>query len=316
MIDYQRVNEVKRATIGLLSDLWSANFNANTDRIRRAAGVTSLFNSFTNTPAVIVAAGPSLDKNMFRLSAIAGKAIIIAVDTIYTGLVEAGINPDLVITLDPQPEIKRFFQGVNTSGKILVAPSVASPTTLEAWKGDVVFYNKFAPDISSLVRISKANPHLGMLIPGGSVLTVGLDLAFRMGADPIAFIGQDLSYPPGVDAYSKSTIYGEMSMEQINIGREDTIIDDTDIFGRPVKALKSMFVTKQWMEWAFVNFNRGYPARYFNCTEGGVVGTGCEITAFHEWISRYCTGAKRNLAWEIKKTLKRKARSLSDLGVR
>lgn len=306
MVDYQRVTEVKSATIKNFADLWMDNYNRNRGVISRSPGVSSLFGKFPRVPAIVVGAGPSLDKNKHLLQEAVGKAVIIAVDTILEGVERLGVTPNVTITLDPQQEIERFFMRADTSRKILVAPTIAHPVALSWWKGETVFYNKFAPDISPLVKIASLNQGLGYLIPGGSVLSVGLDLAFRMGANPIAFIGQDLSYPPGA-AYSSSAMYGGRDYTDMFSDRMAEFVTDTDIFGRTVHTQKNMSVTKQWMEWAFVNLKRDAPVNFYNCTEGGIVGGNCVIATLAEWIARYCRD-KRNLDWEIRKALSKRKR--------
>ncbi|VAX22784.1 Motility accessory factor [hydrothermal vent metagenome] len=307
MVDHQRLYEVKSATRANFGALWLANFEANKGKIGRHAPVTSLFEKFENIPAIAVGAGPSLDKNIRRLEALNGKAIIISVDTNLNKLERAGISPHFVMSLDPQPDIARFFYGVDTSKKILVAPTIAHPNTIDAWKGEIIFYNKFAPDIPQLTQVAKQNPETGYLIPGGSVLTVGLDLAFRMGANPIGFAGQDLSYPPDGPAYSSDTLYGDQNYEELFSQQLKEMIEDTDIFGRTVPTKKSMFITKQWMEWAFTTWKRKNRADYYNLTEGGIVIKNCEIMTMAEWATRFCCET-RNIGWAIKKVLRKKRR--------
>ncbi|VAX14836.1 Motility accessory factor [hydrothermal vent metagenome] len=306
MVDHKRLFEVKSATISNFNELWTANFKSNRSLIARYPGVTSLFEKFVDVPAVVVGAGPSLDKNIRWLAPAQDHALIIAVDTILGALEKTGVRPTIAVSLDPQPDIAMMFEGVASSGIPLVAPTIAHPSVLEAWKGELVFYNKFAPDIPRLVEIGQSNPDTGYLIPGGSVLSIGLDLAFRMGANPIAFIGQDLSYPKG-SAYSKNTIYGDAGYEQLLKEKLGDMVTDTDIFGQETPTQKSLFVTKQWMEWAFTTWKRKNKADFYNCTEGGIVTKHCQITTFEEWVMKFCK-EKKNFKWAIQKALKRKKR--------
>lgn len=305
--DARRIYEVKRDAIARFDQVWAANYEANRGVMSRSPGVSSFFGKFGGVPAVIVGAGPSLGKNIMRLRAARDKAVVICVDTILHALDAEGIRPDITVTLDPQPEVESFFEGVDTAGKTLVAPTIASPAALDAWKGEKVFYNKFAPDVPALQRIAQANPDIGFLIPGGSVLSVGLDLAFRMGADPIAFIGQDLSYPPGQPAYAEGTLYGNSDYQALVGGSTNDIVTDTDIFGRQVPTRKSLHVTKQWMEWAFDTLKRDTPASFYNCTEGGIVKGRCDVITLQEWLARFAN-KKVNVTWAIRKALKRKKR--------
>ena len=304
-MDLNRIYEVKSATIANFGQLWLANYEAIKGKIGSSPGVLPMFGRFTNVPVVIVGAGPSLDKNRHLLQAAAGKAIIIAVDTIFASLVHEGIQPTFTITLDPQEDIARFFGGAPTERKILVAPSIAHPKAVAAWKGDMVFYNKFAPDIPVLTQIAQLNPRLGFLIPGGSVLTVGLDLAYRLGCKHIAFIGQDLSFPSGSAAYASDTLYSGVSGEEAVSRGVDGVVEEKDIFGRSVLTRKSFSVSRQWMEWAFVNLKRDQPPAVFaNCSEAGIVAKSCEVMCLAEWISLHCR-EKQNIDWAVRKALQR-----------
>lgn len=307
-IDLRRVHEVKAATLWTFEALWNGNYEANRGLIARSPGVAHLFGKFSDVPAVIAGAGPSLEKNIHLLSNVQGRAAIIAVDTALMPLVSAGVSPAITVMLDPQPEVAGFFAGVDTSRKILVAPSIASPLALSQWKGEIAFYNKYAPDIPALAHIASQSPELGYLIPGGSVLSIGLDLAFRMGAPSIGFVGQDLSYPTGGRAYVSGTTYGDVDADSVLAGAREEIVIEKDIFGRSLRTKKSLSVTKQWMEWAFLNLRRdGAKAEFYNLTEGGIVTRDCNVMSLAEWTSRFL-GGSFNLDWRVKKALQKKKR--------
>ena len=306
--DLRRVHEVKAATLWTFEALWNGNYEANRALISRSPGVSQLFGKFGDVPAVIAGAGPSLEKNIHLLNNVQNRAAIIAVDTVLMPLLSAGVSPTVTVMLDPQPDVAVFFSGVNTSRKTLVAPSIASPKALSEWKGEIVFYNKFAPDIPALSRIASQSPELGYLIPGGSVLSVGLDLAFRMGAPSIGFVGQDLSYPPGGRAYVPGTTYGDVDTDSALANVNEEIVLETDIFGRSLRTKKSLSVTRQWMEWAFVNLRRdGAKASFYNLTEGGIVTRDCFVMSLAEWSGRFLRESF-NLDWRLKKAFQKKKR--------
>lgn len=64
-----------------------------------------------DAPAIIVAAGPSLDKNIEDLKRAQGKAIIIATDTALRSLYKHGIKADFTVSLDPKKPTS-YFEGV------------------------------------------------------------------------------------------------------------------------------------------------------------------------------------------------------------
>jgi hypothetical protein len=293
-----RVHEVKAATISLLGRLWEENYRQNLSRISKTPGVRRLLDRFKGLPAVLVGAGPSLDKNVHLLPLVKGKAVIISCDAALKVLHRHSVMPDIVVNLDPQPTVLNFFDGIETRNLALVAPTIALPRLCDEWRGKLFFYNKHAPDIPLLAQISATHANLGALTPGGTVLSIAFDLAFKTGADPIAFIGQDLSYPDR-NAYAAGSHFGDYTAQEILDLPGDNIVEEDDIFGRKLKTHKSMSVTKQWFGWAFSTWNTEQKKKIFNCSESGIL-TECPFTSFREFASRYCN-KKINVPWIIKK---------------
>ena len=195
MNEDRHIQEVKYATTLRFNDLWQQNFQANRNTIQNNPGVGALTQKLKEIPAIIVGAGPSLDKNINLLGRAQGHSLVLSSDAALKPLLYKGIIPSIVVSLDPQEEIAKFYQGVSHRGMTLVAPSIIHPRVLDLWKSDVIFFNKHAPDIPVLVEIANQAPRIGRLTPGGSVLSVAYDLAFQSGANPIIFTGQDLSFP-------------------------------------------------------------------------------------------------------------------------
>ncbi len=297
----QRIFEVKQATIAFLAERWEQNYLSNRSAIGALPGVAKLFGRFAGTPAVLVGAGPSLDRNMRLLSLAKGKALIIACDAALKPLAAHGILPDVVVNLDPQLYISNFFESVDTRNVTLVAPTITHPSIRLGWQGPFFFYNKHAPDIPVLARIALNHPQVGALVPGGSVLSVAYDLAFKSGADPIGFIGQDLGYPSD-KAYAAGTHFDSFAAENIFDQPGDVIVEEEDLFGRRLKTQKSMAVTKQWFGWAFTTWKPEQKRRIFNCSEAGIL-TNCPQLTFNEFVARYCTKGV-NIAWAVKKAAK------------
>ncbi|NOX99727.1 MAG: DUF115 domain-containing protein [Verrucomicrobia bacterium] len=299
-----QIQEVKSATLLRFNELWKQNFQANLNAIQRNPGVASLKNKLKNLPGIVIGAGPSLDKNIRFLGQAKDKAVLIASDAALKPLLAHNIVPAFVVCLDPQEDITKFFKGVSSRGTTLVAPSIIHPQVLDVWEGNVVFYSKFAPDIATLTQIQRQAPHLGHLTPGGTVLSVAYDLAFQSGANPILFVGQDLSYPQK-KTHSRE---GENAEEQLAATYErqrENIVHEIDINGRTLPTLKAMSVSKQWFNWAFTTWKREGPVTIINCSEAGILIDHCELMPLSEAIYKYCR-KKINVAWALKKALNKK----------
>ena len=302
----EQIREVKSATLLRFNHVWQQNFQANQNAIDRNPGVIALKNKFRDLPCIVVGAGPSLDKNIRFLHRAQNKAVIISCDAALKPLMGHGIVPDFVVCLDPQEEISRFLVNVPHKGITLVVPSIVHPHVIELWENDVLFFNKFAPDIPTLVEIQKIVPDIGILTPGGTVLSVNYDLAFQAGGSPIIFVGQDLSYPKKKSHSHGSDAAGQglkMMMEK----HKDHLVLETDINGQSLRTLKSMSVSKQWFNWAFTTWKRENPLSVFNCSEAGILTDHCILEPLTEAIYKHCT-QKLNVPWILKKALKRKIR--------
>ncbi len=298
----ERIDEVKSATVLRFNDLWKRNVEANFPKIKVNPGVQNLKKRFKKLPSIIVGAGPSLDKNIQHLARIQEKAIIIAGDAALKSLLSHGIKPPLVVCLDPQEDIAKFFTGVSHEGMTLVAPTIVHPRILDIWEGKVIFYNKYAPDIPLLTEIQNALPQVGVLTPGGTVLSIAYDLAFQAASDPIIFIGQDLSYENKA-VYARGGETSGQNWETLCRRQPENIVYETDIRGQKIPTLKSMSVTKQWFHWAFTSWKRDTRLTVYNCSEGGILTDHCEWISFREAIYKHCT-KKVNIAWTLKKALK------------
>ena len=76
----QHIQEVKSATSLRFNDLWQQNFQANRNAIQKNPGVVALTQKFKEIPAIIVGAGPSLDKNINLMGRAQGHSMILASD--------------------------------------------------------------------------------------------------------------------------------------------------------------------------------------------------------------------------------------------
>ena len=302
----EQIREVKSATLLRFNQVWQQNFQANRNAVERNPGVIVLKNKFRGLPCIVVGAGPSLDKNICFLHRAQNKAVIISCDAALKPLIGQGIVPDFVVCLDPQEEISRFLVNVPHKGITLVVPSIVHPHVIKLWENDVLFFNKFAPEIPTLVEIQKVVPHIGILTPGGTVLSVTYDLAFQAGGSPIIFIGQDLSYPKKKSHSHGSDAAGQ-GLKVMMEKQKDHLVLETDINGQSLRTLKSMSVSKQWFNWAFTTWKRENPLSVFNCSEAGILTDHCIHEPLSEVIYKHCT-KKLNVAWILKKALKRKTR--------
>lgn len=171
----------------------------------RGVDITALHGQFAGIPIVIVAAGPSLDAQLEALRAIADRALIIAADTAWRPLAAAGIDPHIVVALDPTEMNGRHLLAVPGRRRPwLLAELSVDPRALQAFGGRVGAF-----------RVGNHHPWpwagtAGITAPivraWGSVITSATDLALSFGGNPIVFAGADLAFTSG-QPYCRGTTF-------------------------------------------------------------------------------------------------------------
>ena len=93
----------------------------NLPRIVSSIGLSQVRGLLEGKPAIVIAAGPSLDKNVHRLRGQEHRFTLIAVDTAYRTLKQQGIDPHIVVTTDPTELNARHFEGIKPAPHTLLA---------------------------------------------------------------------------------------------------------------------------------------------------------------------------------------------------
>ena len=149
-----------------------------------------LFKRFRHAPLVVVSAGPSLDRNVHELRGMEDRCFILSVDTALRPLLSAGVMPHAVLIADPSKENARHVVGAVPASTYLIAEQAVHPSALQGAEKRFLFGLGMFPD--SLFE--KFGFGKSRLEAWGSVATTALDLACRMEASPVIFVGQDFAY--------------------------------------------------------------------------------------------------------------------------
>lgn len=252
---------------------FNRNIFANLPRLAAAAGAVELFGIFKGRPAILVSAGPSLNKQLPRLKELQGRAVIICVDTAMRALLNAGIRPDLVAAVDFTPVNYRHFHGVETGGLAVVAASIVYPKCLEAHKGPLFSIFNELPVTDWLMPLLGTR---GSVTVGDSTAHTAFHLAERMGCSPIIFIGQDLAFTGG-----KTHAEGVATRSEASGG--DRLMADGWNGGQVATSSALMTMLKHF-EGKIANCG----SVVINATEGGAhIGGAVHIT-FEEAAEKYC----------------------------
>jgi cytochrome c-type biogenesis protein CcmH/NrfG len=250
------------------------NILLNFPDVLRSAGVKRLENLFHGRPAVLVAAGPSLEKNVHLLRELEGRAVIIAVDTALRLLLPLGIKPDIVTTIDFNQVNFQKFANVPIDPDIsLVYHPGGYYESIRAFHGPM-FTSSWVPNRIPNWLMQYVEDKGGL--PGGTTVAhLSFFLARYMGCDPIVFIGQDLAFP------KKQIHASDLSLWHINTDEMNTI---EDIFGEPVGSMTSFKHAIYYFEKAF----KETQATVIDATEAGAKKQGARPMRLREVIDEYC----------------------------
>jgi hypothetical protein len=140
--------------------------------------------------AAIVAAGPSLDRQISVLKEYKSRQVfIISCDTALPALLHHGILPDAAVSIDCQHISYYHFLGCNLQNIPLIC-DIASPPLLSAFSP--LFFSSDHPLAQYISSYWMPFPKLDT--SGGNVTYACLSLAENLGARRITFFGADFSY--------------------------------------------------------------------------------------------------------------------------
>lgn len=184
-------------------------------------------NKNRNNEFIIVAAGPSLNKEMDYIKRSIGKKTIIAVDGALKKLLANDIYPDYVTAFDPNITLMHYIEGIEdkTESMTLIADSVVYWKYLDSFRGPK--YRVMAAD--SKLNVADRNK-LGLTDLGyhGTISGLAIEEAVFFGAKRIELIGLDLSFPggkhhaDGIGVDVSGNVSGNLEVVDVNGGLVST----------------------------------------------------------------------------------------------
>ncbi len=285
----EAADQIKRAQTFTIVDLstqmehgrlFQANAVANIEAVALAHPISPLKDVYRGVPGFCVAAGPSLGKNLQQLAGLHDRCVIASVDTALWPLVGAGVQPDVVVAIDPHPVSVKLTGGRDLGDLCLFFDQEVCPQVPASFVGP-----HLACDIgANLPRWTQQVIGCKGEIPKGvTVAHTTFFLLRYMGCDPIVFLGLDLAFPSGRTHVqgSAKTWGGSVKQYLHETGVMTREIDD--IFGHKVKTLTNFesFQTRFEVEVAAT------PQRVIDATEGGARIRGTDVMKLREVIARF-----------------------------
>lgn len=249
--------------------------------------LSDLYNKFPqNIPAIIVAAGPSLDKNIEVLKQAKGHAFIIACDTALRYMKKHGVKPDITITVDANKPV-RYFEDSGFENLPLFTTSSANYKVLMKGEGRKIWFSGHQFQIIMYKQLGK---FLSYRTGGGSVATAAFAVCTSLGFKRIVLVGQDLAYAGEGNVSHAGGEYSRIKNEQ------DGICYIPGIDGNMVKTRRDWMSFLLWYKNIIKNSSGEFEV--IDATEGGALIEGTKIMSLSDVVDKYC-----KISFDFDKTL-------------
>ncbi|MFA6012760.1 MAG: tetratricopeptide repeat protein [Desulfobacteraceae bacterium] len=277
---------LKRRKISLDTAVFSgksflANSFKNLLALTDSLPLNTLHDVYKGKPAIIVAAGPSLSKNIHVLQNMRDKALIISVDSALAPLMAVGIMPHMVASVDNNDftyeKLAPFIDDLDKMD-LLYIPSVTSKIA-----NGIGFRSKYYsfPDTTSQNLFNQLLQRNGEALEDiHSVVHLAIAAAQTAGCDPIIFTGLDLAFS-GAQDHASGTIlnWGNSEVNSTSEVRVESIhgdmIPSTHGFVGMIEICQRMIQNVQGRT-------------YIDATEGGAKVGGTTIRTLAITVENFC----------------------------
>lgn len=283
---------VNRNTLKRFKEDAPRNVITNLGMVRSANMVSDLSKVVPKeVPVIIVAAGPSLDKNIELLRRAKGHALIFAVDTAMKYLMERDIMPDLAITIEPIKPIANY-----EDERCFDIPQVfdceSNPQIVSRERGRCFVYNcrDYVKKLLESIGITVVQD----VASGGSVATAAFAICYQLQMRTVIMIGQDLAYA------GTATHAGGVESAGINGDIGYTMVDGID--GNEVRTRSDWIGYLRWFENGIGTIREQHlDMEVIDATEGGALIHGSRVMTLSDAIDKYCNGVTYDFSEALKR---------------
>ncbi|WP_346890168.1 6-hydroxymethylpterin diphosphokinase MptE-like protein [Clostridium sp. UBA1056] len=184
-LNINTINKLKKeSTFNIINNLIEIN---NSYNFKDWEGI------YRGATALVISAGPSLDKNINDLLKYKDKldnCVIIAGNRTVKPLIENGIIPDFVCAIDPQEVVYDMVKDYLSYKIPLVYTENTNNKLIKLTEGN----RFFGSNGLALLLGDRILNKLSQFYSGGSVAHLQTNVAVKLGCESIIFLGQDLAY--------------------------------------------------------------------------------------------------------------------------
>ncbi len=305
-------------TTNYFKNMWRRNIRRNLKKHFDKQGPVSDLKYFGENKAVIgIGAGPSINKNIDVLKALSLEDgtrplheqdfVFITSNHQFKPCLQKGIIPHFVIISDAGKQlINQLCTDIPKNGQhtILLASLHCNRHIINEWVNQgrrIKFFLGSSEDLKELFEKETKEPIETVgVVQGGNVMNSMWTLSStHLRSSVFMSVGNDLSFPRGNTLEEQRKKYYADGQYTENIqSKRDEARNRVDWMGfefydnvlsasgqpliklLPVRTTSQFMVYKNWVESAVgMNAGRKQSFKYYNCSEGGILGVKCKVEA-------------------------------------
>ena len=255
----------------------------NIPKIIHEIPLTELRDCYKDQTAVVVSAGPTLDRNIETIKKYRNHIVLIVVGTAMKAISKAGIVPDFLCIIESN-DCSKQIEGLDLSGVNFVTEPFTHPNIKNR-----KFKNIFS-HISSNMPVNSYWSELSGInneeyISKGTVSYTALNVARILGCSKIILVGQDLAYIEG-QCYSKNSAYKDLECKyNDNLKKWEIVAKDFDNFAKSLGNYDDFELQKNIALTRISDLNKSL---YFvRGIQGGMIPTESVYSAFLKPLTEF-----------------------------
>lgn len=237
----------------------------------------------TRVPVIIVGAGPSLKKNVDELRRVGNNACIICMDSAYQVLIEHGVIPHMLATVDAEKQLELFGDVEKMRVPLILSSNsvpelVSRAPAIKIWCRDHRYVTELLEEAGVETPIFPVEVGVSSLV---------LATVLELGVEKVILCGTDLAYSADKMSHSVDML-SELGKDEYEEREE---LKKEGYYGDVVMSRPDWYRMQQWYEKIINEDDR---REYINATEGGVRIRGTVQRPLKEVVDEL---AERNGNW-------------------
>ena len=250
-------NDTKDAIIGIKQHIYNLP-----DMLRSPTLINLVENLKNRDTAIIVSTGPSLSKQLPLLKQIAPYATLFCIDASFPILYQAGIKPDVVLSLERVEATAKFYTDTPKKaqeGVVFALTSIVHPTLKDAITDGIKQFSMRPFGYTNMFGFHE----YGYVGIGMSAANMAYEMVVHGRFKRCIIIGQDLAFGEDGSSHAKGAIYGS---DEIKPKEQKVFVEKYGGGGE----VETTLVWKLFLQFFETDIaNTPYKLEVINATEGG-----------------------------------------------